>query len=40
MVDGAAGRRALALADQVMAGILEHGRRVQLGAFAAPQVNP
>jgi predicted dehydrogenase len=39
-VDGAAGRRALALADQVMAGILEHGRRVQLGAFAAPQVNP
>src|ERR1700719_3474801 len=36
-VDGAAGRRALALADQVMAGILEHGRRVQLGAFAAPQ---
>jgi predicted dehydrogenase len=40
VVDGAAGRRALALADQVMAGILEHGRRVQLGAFAAPQVNP
>ena len=40
IVDGAAGRRALALADQVMAGILEHGRRVQLGAFAAPQVNP
>jgi len=39
-VDGAAGRRALALADQVMAGILEHGRRVQLGAFAAPQANP
>jgi predicted dehydrogenase len=39
MVDGAAGRRALALADQVMAGILEHGRRVQLGAFAAPQPN-
>ena len=36
-VDGAAGRRALALADQVMAGILEHGRRVQLGDFAAPQ---
>ena len=36
-VDGAAGRRALALADQVMAGILEHARRVQLGAFAAPQ---
>lgn len=39
-VDGAAGRRALALADQVMAGILEHGRRVQLGAFVAPQANP
>ena len=39
IVDGAAGRRALALADQVMAGILEHGRRVQLGAFAAPQPN-
>jgi predicted dehydrogenase len=38
-VDGAAGRRALALADQVMAGILEHGRRVQLGAFATPQAN-
>lgn len=39
MVDGAAGRRALALADLVMAGILEHGRRVQLGAFAVPQAN-
>jgi predicted dehydrogenase len=39
VVDGAAGRRALALADQVTAGILEHGRRVQLGAFAAPQAN-
>ena len=39
VVDGAAGRRALALADQVMAGILEHGRRVQLGAFVAPQGN-
>jgi predicted dehydrogenase len=38
-VDGAAGRRALALADQVMAGILEHGRRVQLAAFATPQAN-
>jgi predicted dehydrogenase len=37
LVDGVAGRRALALADEVMAGILEHGRRVQLGAFAAPQ---
>ena len=40
LVDGAAGRRALELADQVMAGILEHARRVQLGAFAAPQANP
>ena len=39
MVDGAAGRRALELADRVMAGILEHGRRVQLGVFANPQVN-
>ena len=39
VVDGTAGRRALALADQVMAGILEHGRRVQLGAFVAPQGN-
>jgi len=34
IVDGAAGRRALELADRVMAGILEHGRRVQLGAFS------
>jgi predicted dehydrogenase len=33
-VDGEAGRRALELADRVMAGILEHARRVQLGAFA------
>ena len=32
MVDGAAGRRALELAERVMAGILEHARRVQLGA--------
>ena len=39
VVDGAAGRRALALADRVMTGILEHARRVQLGAFAAPQPN-
>jgi predicted dehydrogenase len=30
-VDGAAGRRALELADRVMTGILEHARRVQLG---------
>jgi predicted dehydrogenase len=33
-VDGAAGRRALELADRVMEGILDHARRVQLGAFA------
>jgi len=38
-VDGAAGRRALELADRVMAGILDHGRRVQLGAFAIPQAS-
>ena len=31
--DGAAGRRALALADMVMAGILDHARRVKLGAY-------
>jgi predicted dehydrogenase len=30
VVDGAAGRRALALADRVMEGILDHARRVQL----------
>lgn len=34
VVDGAAGRAALELADRVMAGILEHARRVQLGAFS------
>jgi predicted dehydrogenase len=33
VVDGAAGRRALALADRVMEGILDHARRVQLSAF-------
>jgi len=33
VVDGAAGRRALELADRVMGGILEHARRVQLGPF-------
>jgi predicted dehydrogenase len=38
-VDGAAGRRALELADRVMASILDHGRRVQLGAFAIPQAS-
>ncbi len=32
-VDGEAGRRALALADRVMASILEHAGRVQWGAF-------
>lgn len=32
-VDGAAGRRALDLADRVTAGILDHARRVQLSAF-------
>lgn len=35
-VDGAAGRRALELADRVAASILEHGRRVQLSAFVSP----
>jgi predicted dehydrogenase len=34
-VDGAAGRRALELADRVMASILEHARRVQLDAFSS-----
>lgn len=34
VVDGAAGRRALELADRVMAGILEHARRVQIGDLA------
>jgi predicted dehydrogenase len=38
-VDGAAGRRALELADRVMNGILEHARRVQLGVIA-PQASP
>lgn len=38
-VDGAAGRRALALADQVMASILEHARRVQLSGVS-PQGRP
>lgn len=33
VVDGSAGRRALALADRVMEGILDHARRVQLNAF-------
>jgi len=39
LVDGRAGRRALELADKVMAGILEHNQRVQLGAFAPPRAN-
>ncbi|HXO44586.1 MAG TPA: Gfo/Idh/MocA family oxidoreductase [Candidatus Cybelea sp.] len=38
IVDGAAGRRALALADEVMAGILDHARRVQLGAFSPQDI--
>ncbi|MDE3171087.1 MAG: Gfo/Idh/MocA family oxidoreductase [Acidobacteriota bacterium] len=38
VVDGAAGRRALALADRVMASILEHAGRVQLEAFT-PQAS-
>jgi predicted dehydrogenase len=36
LVDGAAGRRALALADRVMRGILEHARRVQLSGLVPP----
>ncbi len=36
--NGAAARRALALADRVMAGISEHARRVQLGAFAPQEI--
>lgn len=38
VVDGAAGRDALALADRVMASILEHAKRVQLEAFT-PQAS-
>jgi predicted dehydrogenase len=38
IVDGEAGRRALELADQVMAGILEHARRVKVGAFSHQEV--
>ncbi len=38
IVDGAAGRRALELADWVTAGILDHARRVQPDAFAAEEV--
>ena len=36
-VDGAAGRRALELADRVMAGIQEHARRVQLDAVVSQE---
>lgn len=39
VVDARAGRRALELADRVMAGILGHNQRVQLGAFAPPRAN-
>ena len=39
VVDGAAGRRALELADRVMAGILEHARRVQLGAYTPQTIS-
>jgi predicted dehydrogenase len=35
-VDGAAGRRALELAERVAASILDHGKRVQLSAFVSP----
>jgi predicted dehydrogenase len=38
IVDGAAGRAALELADRVMAGILEHAQRVQLGAFTPHEI--
>ncbi len=38
-VDGEAGRRALELADRVMADILDHGRRVQWGTLAIPQAS-
>lgn len=37
-VDGAAGRRALELADRVMAGILDHARGVQLSALASQEI--
>ena len=39
LVDGGAGRRALELADRVMAGILEHAQRVQTDTLAFPQAN-
>jgi predicted dehydrogenase len=37
IVNGAAGRRSLELADRVMEGVLDHVKRVQAGAFAPPQ---
>ena len=36
VVDGSAGRRALAVADRVMEGILEHARRVQIAGNLEP----
>ena len=39
LIDARAGRRALELADRVMAGILEHNQRVQLGTLAPPRAN-
>ena len=38
VVDGAAGRRALELANQVMASILDHARRVQVNAFTTQDI--
>ena len=40
VVDGAAGRRALELADRVMAGIREHAERVQLSSYTPPVTAP
>lgn len=39
VVDGTAGRRALALADRVMEGILEHARRVQIAGTLESRPN-
>lgn len=38
VVDGSAGRRALELAGRVMAGILDHARRVQLRTFSVSEM--
>jgi predicted dehydrogenase len=38
LVDGAAGLRALELADRVNAGILEHANRVKQGSFDLQEV--